>query len=224
MSEQPVEATSFNRAGKAVIAATVALLVLTVATIAFWNRGLDRWLANNFIGIGGPFELIDQNGASFRREQLLGRPHIIYFGFTYCPDLCPTTLYQIAGVIETLKIDGDDLSVAFISVDPERDTVNVIREYVAAFSEDFIGLTGSPDAIATAAKAYHVYYQKVDLDGGDYTIDHKASAMLFNADGSYLSAILHDDSDAEARRKIDRLLAGANKDPTGDQGVISSSR
>ena len=212
MSEQRVKAASFNRAGKAAIASTIVLLALSVIAIAVWHRGLDRWLANNLIGIGGPFELIDQNGEPFRREQLLGKPHIIYFGFTYCPDLCPTTLYQIAGAAEALQVGAERLTVVFISVDPERDTVEVVGEYVSAFSDQFIGLTGSPDAIENAAKAYHVYYRKVELDDGDYTVDHKASAMLFNADGSYLAAILHDDSDAEARRKIERLLA-ANKLP-----------
>ena len=207
MSEQRAETTSFNRAGKAAIAATVVLLALSVAAIALWNRGLDRWLANTFIGIGGPFELVDQNGELFRREQLLGKPHIIYFGFTYCPDLCPTTLYQIAGAAEALQVGAEHLTVVFISVDPERDTVEVVGEYVSAFSDNFIGLTGSPDAVEKAAKAYHVYYRKVELEGGDYTVDHKASAMLFNADGSYLAAILHDDTDADARRKIERLLA-----------------
>jgi protein SCO1/2 len=185
-----------------------ALLSLAVGgAMVAWKAEIDRWAANTIAGIGGPFELITQQGKPFTRDDLLGRPHILYFGFTFCPDLCPTTLFQLARIVQGLGGKAAALRVVFITVDPERDSVPVMNEYISAFHEDFIGLTGSPAAIALAAKAYRIYYGKVELDGGGYTIDHTASAMLFNADGSYADSIGYNETDASARAKIERLIA-----------------
>ena len=185
--------------------AAVALSLAVGAALAFWKEDVDRWLANA-TGIGGPFALVTQKNKPFTRDDLLGHPHILYFGFTLCPDLCPTTLFLLASVVQKLGTEAAPLKVVFVSVDPEHDTVAVMKDYVSAFDANFIGLTGTPEAVAAAAKAYRIYYRKVELDDGDYTIDHTAAAMLFNADGSYADFIAYDETEASAREKIEQLL------------------
>ena len=186
--------------------AAVALSLAVGAAISFWKEDVDRWLANNVTGIGGPFELVTQENKPFTRADLLGHPHVLYFGFTLCPDLCPTTLFLLASVVESLGDEAAPLKVVFVTVDPERDTAAVMKDYVSAFDANFIGLTGSPEAVAAAAKAYRIYYRKIDLGNGDYTIDHTASAMLFNADGTYANSIAYNETKASAQAKIARLL------------------
>ncbi len=186
--------------------AAVALSLAVGAAISFWKEDVDRWLANNVTGIGGPFDLVTQENKPFTRADLLGHPHVLYFGFTLCPDLCPTTLFLLASVVESLGDEAAPLKVVFVTVDPERDTAAVMKDYVSAFDANFIGLTGAPEAVAAAAKAYRIYYRKIDLGDGDYTIDHTASAMLFNADGTYADSIAYNETKDGAQAKIARLL------------------
>ncbi len=188
------------------IYAAVAVSLAVGAALTFFREDVDRWLANNVTTIGGPFTLMTADGKPFTRDDLLGHPHVIYFGFTLCPDLCPTTLFLLASVVEKLGDEAAPLKVVFVTVDPEHDTASVMKDYVSAFNADFIGLTGSPEAVAEAAKAYRIFYRKIDLENGDYTIDHTASAMLFNADGGYADSIGYDETEESAQQKIARLL------------------
>ncbi len=188
------------------IFASVGLSLVLGAALTIWHTDVNRWTANTIVKIGGPFDLIDQDGRAFTRADLLGHPHIVYFGFTYCPDLCPTMLFLLGSIVQGLGDKAAPLKVAFVTVDPERDTVQVMKDYVTAFDKDFIGLTGSPEAVGKAAKAYRISYEKVDLGGGNYTVDHSTSAMLFNADGSYADSIAFDESAAGARAKIASLI------------------
>ena len=187
--------------------AAILAFLLAGGAFVLWRGSLERWIANDVVEIGGPFTLVSHDGETFTRDDLLGHPHVLYFGFTFCPDLCPTTLFQIAGIVEDLGDRAAGLKVALISVDPERDTVAVLKDYVSAFHPDFIGLTGSPEAIAVAAKAYRIFYKKVPLEDGDYTVDHSAAALLFGADGRYAGAIAYDESHAAAHAKIESLVA-----------------
>lgn len=205
MTKSPKRSTS-EHAIRFGLAAAIVVFLAGGGAFFIWKDDVQRWVANDVAEIGGPFELVSHEGDAFTRDDLVGQPHILYFGFTFCPDLCPTTLFQIASIVETLGDKAGSLRVAFISVDPERDTVALLKDYVGAFHDDFIGLTGSPEAIAEAAKAYRVFYRKVVLEDGDYTIDHTASALLFNADGSYADAIAYDEENASARAKIVRLV------------------
>ncbi len=208
MTNRPM-ASGMDRIVGATVYAAVLLSLAVGGAITIWRPEVDRWVANNITEVGGPFELVDQNGQSFTRADLLGHPHILYFGYTLCPDLCPTTLFQLANLVQGLGEKAAALKVAFITVDPEHDTVPVMRDYVSAFDKDFIGLTGSPEAIAKAARAYRIYYRRIDLENGEYTVDHTAAAMLFNSDGSYADSIAYNEADDAARAKIERLL-GAN--------------
>ncbi len=203
----PAGPSRTDRTLRIVVYAAVALSLAIGGALILWKPQLERWIANNVTEVGGPFELVDQDGKRFTRDDLLGHPHIIYFGFTLCPDLCPTTLFQLASIVDDLGEAAAPLKVVFITVDPERDTVPILKDYVSAFRDDFIGLTGPQPAIERAAKAYHIYYAKVPLDDGGYTMDHTASAMLFDANGSYVDSVGYNEDDTSARMKIERLLA-----------------
>jgi cytochrome oxidase Cu insertion factor (SCO1/SenC/PrrC family) len=136
--------------------------------------------------IGGPFALIDQNGARRTDADFRGRFMLVYFGFTYCPDVCPTDLQQIGLAVDRLGPAGDAVQPIFITVDPERDTSEHLKDYVAMFHSRFIGLTGDAAAIHEAARAYRAYYAKVELPKSDYTVDHSAFIYLIGRKGEYI--------------------------------------
>ena len=137
--------------------------------------------------IGGPFRLTDQNGAPFSDQDLKGKTFLVFFGFTHCPDVCPTTLFEISQIMRDLGADADRTAALFISVDPERDTPEAMKDYLASFDPHVRGLTGDAEALAAVAKAYRVYYKKVPLDGGDYTMDHTAIVYLMDKEGRFVS-------------------------------------
>ncbi|MES5487919.1 SCO family protein [Bradyrhizobium sp. INPA03-11B] len=148
-----------------------------IMDILMWNRE----------PVGGPFTLTDQAGHARTDKEFRGRLMLVYFGFTYCPDVCPTDLQAIGLALDKLGPDGDQVQPIFITVDPERDTASHLAEYVPLFHPRLIGLTGSADAIRQVADAYKVYYARVPLkDAGDYTVDHTAYIYLMDRDGSYL--------------------------------------
>jgi cytochrome oxidase Cu insertion factor (SCO1/SenC/PrrC family) len=137
--------------------------------------------------IGGPFALIDQNGMRRTNADFRGKLMLVYFGFTYCPDVCPTDLLQMALAMDQLGQAGEMVQPVFITVDPERDTAEHLREYMSLFHPRFVGLTGDAIAIQAAAGAYRVYYKKVERDdSSDYTVDHSAFIYLMGRDGEYL--------------------------------------
>ncbi len=136
--------------------------------------------------IGGPFALIDQNGARRTDADFRGQFMLIYFGFTYCPDVCPTDLQQMGMALDQLGPAGDAVQPIFITVDPERDTPQHLKDYVAMFHARFVGLTGDASAINEAASAYRTYYAKVDFGKSDYTVDHSAFIYLMGRNGEYL--------------------------------------
>ena len=136
--------------------------------------------------IGGPFRLTDQNGRTVTEQDFKGAPFLVFFGFTHCPDVCPTTLFEVSEILRTLGPDAARVRVAFITVDPERDTPTALKDYLSSFDPHMEGLTGDPAAIAAVAKAYRVYYKKVPLDEG-YTMDHTAIVYLMDKDGNFVS-------------------------------------
>jgi protein SCO1/2 len=137
--------------------------------------------------IGGPFRLTDQNGATVTDQDLKGKTFLVFFGFTHCPDVCPTALYEISQIMEKLGKDADRTAALFITVDPERDTPESMKDYLASFDPRIRGLTGDAAALAAVAKAYRVYYKKVPLEGGDYTMDHTAIVYLMDKEGRFIS-------------------------------------
>ena len=137
--------------------------------------------------IGGPFRLIDQNGEPFSDTDLRGKSFLVFFGFTHCPDVCPTTLFDISEIMRNLGKDADRTAAVFITVDPERDTPEALKEYLSSFDPLVRGLSGDLANIAAVAKAYRVYYRKVPLEGGDYTMDHTAIVYLMDKEGQFVS-------------------------------------
>jgi protein SCO1/2 len=140
--------------------------------------------------VGGPFQLLDQSGRNVDQRLLKGKWSVVFFGFTYCPDACPTTLFALGQAEELLGKDASDVQTVFISVDPARDTVKQMAAYLAndAYPKDIWGLTGTPAQVDAAAKAYHVYHQKVGA-GPDYTVNHSTISYLMNPQGRFTCVI-----------------------------------
>jgi protein SCO1/2 len=137
--------------------------------------------------IGGPFQLVDQNGREVTDKDLKGRPFLVFFGFTHCPDVCPTTLFEVSEIMRALGPDAERTRALFVTVDPERDTPAVMKDYLSSFDPHLVGLTGYPAAVSAVAKAYRVYFKKVPLDQGGYTMDHTAIVYLMDKDGRFVS-------------------------------------
>jgi protein SCO1 len=137
--------------------------------------------------IGGPFKLVDQNGQVVTDQDLKGHPFLVFFGFTHCPDVCPTTLFEVSEILRALGPDADRTRALFITVDPERDTPAAMKDYLSSFDPHMSGLTGDPAQIAAVAKAYRVYFKKVPLDDGSYTMDHTAIVYLMDKTGRFVS-------------------------------------
>ncbi|ODT76355.1 MAG: hypothetical protein ABS76_31490 [Pelagibacterium sp. SCN 64-44] len=141
------------------------------------------------VSLNMPFELVDQNGRTVTEEDFQGIPVAWFYGFTFCPDVCPTALSEMSQQLETLGPDADRLRMVFVSVDPERDNVAVMKQYVDYFDPRIIGLTGSLDAVTTMAKSRFIYFQKVPLEGDDYTMDHSANIYLTDAEGDFVGTL-----------------------------------
>jgi protein SCO1 len=168
-------------------AAFLAGLSLCFGVVLVVSSRMSTPVAQQIAAVGGPFKLIDQNGKAVSDQDLKGHPFLVFFGFTHCPDVCPTTLFDVSEMLRALGPDADRTRALFITVDPERDTPAVMKDYLSSFDPHLAGLTGDPAAIATVAKAYRVYYKKVPLDGGEYTMDHTAIVYLMDKEGRFVS-------------------------------------
>ena len=169
----------------AISAAFLAGLLLCFGAVLMLSGRLSTPVAQ-VASIGGPFRLTDQNGQTVTDRDLKGRPFLVFFGFTHCPDICPTTLFDVSEILRSLGHDADRTRALFITVDPERDTPAVMKDYLSSFDPHLAGLTGDPAAIAAVAKAYRVYYKKVPLDDG-YTMDHTAIVYLMDKEGRFVA-------------------------------------
>ena len=169
------------------VAAFLAGLVLCFGVILIVSGRLSAPVAQQAAAIGGPFKLTDQNGKTVTDQDLKGRPFLVFFGFTHCPDICPTTLFDVSEIMRALGKDAERVGALFITVDPERDTPAALKDYLSSFDPHLLGLTGEPAAVAAVAKAYRVYFKRVPLDQGGYTMDHTAIVYLMDKDGRFVS-------------------------------------
>lgn len=185
----------------AILAAGVGLAIL----LFFVLSGTSQ-TGSGKAQIGGAFSLTDQYGQTVTEQSLRGKPSIMFFGFTNCPEVCPTTLYEITQMLEQLGNDADKINTVFVSVDPERDTQAQLAQYLTAFDPHIIGLTGPVDEIARTAKAFRVYYKKVPLDGGDYTVDHTALVYMFDKDGEFIAPLNTKQGPETAAAAVRKLL------------------
>lgn len=197
-----------NRAMKTGIGAALAVLFLLLVGFLGWQysvRGTDQSLTAG-LKLGTDFTLVDHNGDPITQEAFAGRPTMVFFGFTHCPEVCPTTLYEMAGWFEALGDEGRDLQAFFISVDPERDTPEIMKNYAEAMTDRVTGITGDPDEIAKVIAAWHVYAAKIPTDDGDYTMDHTASVFLIDEDGAFKGTIAYGENPETAIAKLKRLV------------------
>lgn len=182
----------------------VAVAVIAIAGFAFAPKtGPGLQLS----AIGGPFSVVDQKGQPVTEAALKGHPSALFFGFTFCPDVCPTTLFQATQWLKQLGPDGDKLKVYFVTVDPERDTPEQMNNYLQAFDPRIIGLTGSRPQIDGMLKAFKVYSKKVG-DGEDYTMDHSAAVYLLDPDANFVGTVDYHEKDETIMAKLKRLVAG----------------
>ncbi len=158
------------------------------------------------VSFGGPFTLVDSKGQPFASSKLAGRPYAMFFGFTHCPDVCPTTLARLVRLRRQLSHDDRAFQIVFVTVDPERDGPAEVGRYTELFGAPVIGLTGSPAQIAQVKKQFGIFSEKVGTDD-TYTVDHTAAVLLFDKQGQFQSTITPDESDQAALAKLKRLTA-----------------
>jgi protein SCO1/2 len=156
--------------------------------------------------IGGPFKLIDQDGKPFTDADMKGKPFLVFFGYTHCPDICPTTLFELSEIMRAMGKDADRLSALFITVDPERDTPAVIKDYLSSFDPHLRGATGDAPAIEQVEKAYRVYAKKVPTKNGDYSMDHSAVVYLMDKEGRFVAPFNLKRRPAEAADALRKYL------------------
>jgi protein SCO1 len=185
-----------------IFSAFLAGLVIFLGVILFVSH--YQGTGPGVSAIGGPFNLIDQNGKPITDEDMKGRPYLVFFGYTHCPDVCPTTLFELSEVLRALGSDADKTGALFVSIDPERDTPAAMKDYLSSFDPHLRGATGDPKAIEAAEKAYRVYAKKVPGEHGDYSMDHTALVYLMDKHGRFVAPFKlsgkPEDAAAELRR------------------------
>lgn len=191
---------------KLILGVWVAAILAGAGWVVWDLRTAGR--APGSTGIGGPFQLTDQDGKTVTEASLRGKPTVLYFGFTYCPDVCPTSLILLQGAIERLgKRAEGKVQAVLVTVDPERDTPQALKEFLDPYGPDFRGFTGTPEQIAAIAKAYRVYYQKVPgKDGAPYLMDHSSIFYVLDREGRFVQTLTSTVSLDTLARAIDRQL------------------
>lgn len=190
----------------------VAIVVIVASVVFVGRRFADRPIvpdAASVAAIGGPFALVDHNGRPVTEETFRGKFMLIYFGFTYCPDVCPTSLTNVGEALDLLGKDGEKIVPILITVDPERDKPEDLKEYVVHFHPRMVGLTGTPEQVAKAAKAYRVYFAKALPKGAppdEYTMDHTSITYLMGPDGKFLTHFSHGTEPAAMAERIRKFL------------------
>jgi len=189
-----------------ILAAFVCGLVLVFGAIVYFTARSGSSVGPAIAAVGGPFHLTDQTGKPVSDQDFKGRPFLVFFGYTHCPDICPTTLFEISEVIKKLGSDADRTGAIFITVDPERDTPAALKDYLSNFDPHLRGLTGDPAAVEAAIKAYRVYAKKVPLKDGDYTMDHTAVVYLMDKDGHFVAPFNLKQTPEAAAEQLRRYL------------------
>jgi len=179
------------------------------AFLALSLHETPRGAAGTLLGsaIGGPFRLVDQDGKAVTDADLKGKWSLVYFGYTHCPDACPTALNDIAIALDELGSKRSAVRPVFITVDPERDTPEVLKAYVTAFDAPILALTGTPEEVAQAAKGYRVYYAKHPEAGGDYSMDHSSVIYVMDPEGRFTASFTHQSAPEEIAERLKKLLA-----------------
>jgi len=183
-------------------------LVALGMVVLIWRQSQPQQTASTTLGtIGGPFTLTGTDGRPFASSRLNGKPAAIFFGFTHCPDVCPTTLARLAKLRRQLGQGDDALAIVFVTVDPERDTPAELGNYLTLYDTPVVGLTGSPTQIEQIKKQFGVYSRKVEQPGGGYSVDHTASVILLDRSGQFVATLSPEEGDQVALEKLKRITA-----------------
>jgi protein SCO1 len=187
------------------VRAIFATLFVLIAAAVGWvtYTWLDR--SNEEAPYGAPFQMTDMNGQPITEAAFAGHPSVVFFGFTHCPEVCPTTLFDMKGWFDKLGDDGKDIKAFFISVDPARDTPQLLKDYISNVTDRVTGITGTEDSLAALARAWGVYYKKVETSGGDYTMDHTALVFLLDSKARFHGTIAYGENPDTALAKMQRL-------------------
>jgi protein SCO1/2 len=209
MASRPANPRTPPRFALVAIVFAGVLVIAAGVLLALALRETPRGAAGTALAsaIGGQFQLIDQNGKPFSDANLKGKWHLIFFGYTHCPDACPTALNEMSLALDRLGIKRDEVGVVFITVDPERDTPDVLKSYVQSFDAPIVALTGSPEAVAQAAKAYRVFYAKHPRTDGDYDMDHSAVIYVMNPEGRFTATFTPDSSADAIVQRLQKLIS-----------------
>ncbi|MBL27563.1 MAG: SCO family protein [Rhodospirillaceae bacterium] len=193
-----------------VAAAAIALLLSIAGRMGLIGGPTQQTEVGGTPDIGGDFTLVNRQGETVTNETYAGKYRLIYFGFTSCPDVCPTTLQIITLAMDDLGDAASDVLPMFVSLDPERDDPAKVDAYLKNFDPRFVGLTGSPDQVAATAKTYRIYYAKVDLPDSalGYTIDHSSFIYLMGPNGRYLTHFTHNDDPEAIAKKVREIVEG----------------
>lgn len=187
----------------------IAVIAVAMVTLSFdWQKSVTSQEA----AFGGPFKLIDQKGNEITEAAFAEKPTAIFFGFTHCPDVCPTTLYEMDGWLDAADPSGDKIDAYFVSVDPEKDTAEVLDTYISNVTDRVTGITGPLDDVSAMLRDFKVYFKKVPLEAndpdGDYTMDHTASVFLLHDGGRFKSTIAYGENPDTAIQKLKNLING----------------
>jgi protein SCO1/2 len=191
------------------LAVAVVLAGAGALALGAWQSRLTAGdVAASGAALGGAFSLVDQNGAPATEALLRDKPTALFFGYTHCPDVCPTTLMETSSWINELGGDGEKMRFVFVTIDPARDTPAVLKEYLSAFSPKIIGISGPPDKVEAMARDYKIYFSKSPGKSGDYAMDHAASVLLLDEKGGLVGTIAPGEQHETALGKLRRLVAG----------------
>ena len=189
---------------RSILVGILVLMAIGVGWLTFdWYRK-----QNSGEPYGAPFTLVDQKGKEITEAAFRGHPSALFFGFTHCPEVCPTTLFELDGWLKAMGDEGKDIRAYFVSVDPERDTPEVMDLYVSNVSDRITGITGDPAKVAAMVKSFGIFSRKVELEGGDYTMDHTASILLLDEGGDFCGTVAYEENPETALAKLKRLATG----------------
>ncbi len=186
------------------------VVVLVGATIALYASDAFRQQvagSSPRAAIGGDFTMVNDEGKTVTEADFLGKPTVYFFGYTHCPDVCPTTLFELTNRMETMGADADKMNAVFVSVDPARDTPEEMHRYLQAFDDRIVGLTGSKEQVQEMMKQWRVYAAKVPTENGDYTMDHSATLYLMDENGDFVGTIAPQEDDETAVNKLEKLVS-----------------
>lgn len=192
-----------NNAIRHVLVALALTIVLAAGVLTWIVQSTPEKVGAEF---GTTFTLTDNHGQPITDKALLGQPSLVFFGFTHCPEICPTTLYDMSGWFDALGEEGKSVKGFFFSVDPERDTPEAMNDYVTAFTDRITGITGEPAEVERVRKAWRIFARKVPTSDGDYTMDHTASVLMLDSKGQFRGTINYGETQENAVAKIRELL------------------